>query len=205
MIESAGQIRIGDMYDPLMTASAKPRTGGGRKRPETTVRRATPRPAEEAEVDLGEGLEFMRLLWGMNHALEASSKRMDAAIGVTGPQRLVIRIVGRFPGISAGRVARLMHVHPSTLTGILGRLVTRGMVRRDPDPNDARRALFGLTTRGRELDALRSGTVEAKVRATLTRFPGARVTATEAVLTAITEALGEPSPRPRAAAAKRAR
>ena len=139
----------------------------------------------------------MRLLWGVNHALEASSKRMDAVIGVTGPQRLVIRIVGRFPGISAGRLARLMHVHPSTLTGILGRLVARGQLRRDPDPNDARRALFGLTAKGRDLDALRGGTVEAKVRSTLARFPSARLSATQAVLAALTEALAEPVVKPR--------
>lgn len=175
-----------------MTASAKPRTAGARKRLEATARREPARADEDEDVDLGEGLEFMRLLWGVNHALEASSKRMDTAIGVTGPQRLVIRIVGRFPGISAGRLARLMHVHPSTLTGILGRLVTRGHIRRDPDPADARRALFSLTAKGRELDALRAGTVEAKVRATLTRFPNARLSATQAVLAAITEALAEP-------------
>lgn len=180
-----------------MTASPKLRTAGARKRPERAARREAPRDDEDQVVDLGEGLEFMRLLWGVNHALEASSKRMDAAIGVTGPQRLVIRIVGRFPGISAGRLARLMHVHPSTLTGILGRLVTRGMIRRDPDPNDARRALFGLTAKGRELDALRAGTVEARVRTTLTRFPSGRLTATQAVLAAITEALAEPAARPR--------
>lgn len=180
-----------------MTASPKLRTAGARRRPESAAGRAPLRAGEEEEVDLGEGLEFMRLLWGVNHALEASSKRMDAAIGVTGPQRLVIRIVGRFPGISAGRLARLMHVHPSTLTGILGRLVTRGMIRRDPDPSDARRALFGLTAKGRELDALRAGTVEAKVRTTLTRFPSARLTATQSVLAAITEALTEPPTKPR--------
>jgi DNA-binding MarR family transcriptional regulator len=187
-----------------MTTIAKPRTGGPRKRPEAAARREPTRAADdEPEVNLGEGLEFMRLLWGVNHALEASSKRMDAAIGVTGPQRLVIRIVGRFPGIAAGRLARLMHVHPSTLTGVLGRLVTRALVRRDPDPNDARRALFSLTAKGRELDALRAGTVEARVRTTLTRFPDARVAATQAVLAAITEALGEPASRAREAAPAR--
>jgi DNA-binding MarR family transcriptional regulator len=186
-----------------MTITAKPRTAGARKRPEAAARREPARTDDEQEVNLGEGLEFMRLLWGVNHALEASSKRMDAAIGVTGPQRLVIRIVGRFPGISAGRLARLMHVHPSTLTGILGRLVTRGLVRRDPDPSDARRALFGLTTKGRELDALRAGTVEARVRTTLARFPDVRVTATQAVLAAITEALTEPASKAREAAPAR--
>ena len=182
-----------------MRTPSKLRTTGARNRPEA----APASTDEEQEVNLGEGLEFMRLLWGVNHALSASSKRMDAAIGVTGPQRLVIRIVGRFPGISAGRIARLMHVHPSTLTGILGRLVTRGLVRRDPDPSDARRALFSLTAKGRELDALRAGTVEARVKSTLTRFPDAKIAATQAVLAAITEALAEPSARAREAAPPR--
>ena len=186
-----------------MTPTAKARVPATRKRPEAATPREAARTDEDQEVNLGEGLEFMRLLWGVNHALEASSKRMDAAIGVTGPQRLVIRIAGRFPGISAGRLARLMHVHPSTLTGILGRLVTRGLVRRDPDPNDARRALFSLTVKGRELDALRAGTVEARVRATLTRFPDARVAATQALLAAITEALSEPPARAREATPSR--
>src|SRR2546421_7190843 len=49
---------------------------------------------------------------------------------LTGPQRLVMRIVGRFPGIAAGRVAQILHVHPSTLTGILKRLEARGLLQR---------------------------------------------------------------------------
>ena len=71
---------------------------------------------------LGEQLEFMRLLWAIDHGLQTRSKRMAAALGVTGPQRLVIRIVGRFPGVSAGQLARILHLDPSTLTGILRRL-----------------------------------------------------------------------------------
>jgi MarR family transcriptional regulator, organic hydroperoxide resistance regulator len=149
----------------------------------------------EDGADLGEGLEFMRLLWGINHALEAWSKRMDASVGVTGPQRLVIRIVGRFPGISAGRLATVLRVHPSTLTGVLGRLTDRGFLKREVDPGDGRRALFGLTPKGRELDALRAGTVEAKVRTTLSKLPATRTAATQEVLVALTEALAEPRAR----------
>src|SRR5262245_19404785 len=102
-------------------------------------RRRTKRGAEPLTVDqtegarLGEVLEFMRLLWAVDHTLSSASKRMDAAIGVTGPQRLVIRIVGRYPGISAGDVAALMHVHPSTLTGVLSRLERRGSLKRKVD------------------------------------------------------------------------
>ena len=46
--------------------------------------------------------------------------------------------------------------HPSTLTGVLRRLETRGMLLRRSDPRDARRALFGLTPRGRKMDTLRT-------------------------------------------------
>src|ERR1700761_877276 len=89
---------------------------------------------EETEESLGEVLEFMRLLWAVDHALQSNSKRMETALGVTGPQRLVIRLVGQRPGISAGELAELLHVHPSTLTGILSRLEQRGAVVRKPDP-----------------------------------------------------------------------
>jgi DNA-binding MarR family transcriptional regulator len=120
---------------------------------------------------LGPVLEFMRALWALDHALQSASKRMEASFGVTAPQRIVIRIVGRFPGISAGEVAEILHLHPSTLTGVLRRLEARGMVTRAADPRDGRRALLTLTARGRKVDALRTGTVESAVRRVLTDLP----------------------------------
>ena len=123
--------------------------------------------------DLGPVLDFMRALWALDHSLQSASKRMEARLGVTAPQRLVIRIVGRFPGISAGEVADILHLHPSTLTGVLKRLEERGLVGRRADPADARRALLELTPRGREVDELRTGTVEAAVRRALRRMPPA--------------------------------
>src|SRR5262245_24693667 len=101
---------------------------------------------------LGELLDFMRLMWAVDHALHRSSKRMHAAIGVTGSQRLVVRIVGKFPGIGAGQLAQLLHLHPSTLTGVLDRLEARQLIRRGRDPRDGRRALFMLTARGARID-----------------------------------------------------
>src|SRR2546430_781906 len=121
---------------------------------------------------LGAVLDFMRLLWAVDHALQSASKRMEATHGVTGPQRLVVRIVGRFPGIAAGRVAEILHVHPSTLTGILKRLEQRGILQRRSDPRDARRALFGLTPKGKKLDTLKTGMIEQAVRRALARDPG---------------------------------
>src|SRR5439155_23255682 len=99
----------------------------------------------EGADQLGPVLEFMKQLWAVDHGLQSASKRMEARFGVTGPQRLVVRIVGRFPRIGAGRVAEILHVHPSTLTGILKRLEGRGILQRKADVRDGRRALFELT------------------------------------------------------------
>jgi DNA-binding MarR family transcriptional regulator len=146
---------------------------------------ARPDPANEP---LGAVLDFMRLLWGVDHGLQSASKRMEASLGVTGPQRLVVRIVGRYPGIAAGRLAEILHVHPSTLTGILKRLESRGVIERKSDPRDGRRALFGLTAKGRRVDTLKTGTVEQAVRRVLAKMPDS-VDAAQGVLAALAKEL----------------
>lgn len=142
------------------------------------------KPGEEVQK-LGRVLDFMRLLWSVDHRLQSTSKRMESRLGITGPQRLVIRIVGRFPNISAGELANILHIHPSTLTGILRRLETRGVLVRSPDPDDGRRALFHLTPTGVELDKSQSGTVEAAVTRALELVSSEEIAATRAVLGAL--------------------
>ena len=139
---------------------------------------------------LGEVLDFMRLIWALDHALQKTSKRMRSAIGVTGPQRLVVRIVARFPGIPAGQIAQFLHVHPSTLSGILKRLEQQGLVRRRPDPKDRRRAFLGITEKGRRIDAAEVGTVEAAVERVMSRAPRAKLDGAREVLTDLAAALG---------------
>jgi DNA-binding MarR family transcriptional regulator len=139
--------------------------------------------------ELGQAFEFMRALWAVDHQLQSASKRLEVSAGVTGPQRMVIRLVGRFPGISAGQVSELLHLHPSTLTGILKRLERSGLVLRRPDPADGRRALLVLSTRGRTIDAVRGGTVEAGVRRALARLSPRAVTVAREVLEALSDEL----------------
>ena len=139
---------------------------------------------------LGEVLEFMRLVWALHHGLQATSKRMAVQLGVTGPQRLVLRLVGRRPGISAGELADLLRVHPSTLTGVLRRLEERAFLARKADPEDRRRAVLTLSAAGRAIDAVRGGTVEAAVRRVIERMPEADVEATRRMLTMLAHELG---------------
>jgi DNA-binding MarR family transcriptional regulator len=105
----------------------------------------------------------MRLLWAVVHGLQRVSKRMTGDIGVTGPQRLVLRVVGLFPGMSAGDLATVLHVHPSTLTGVLQRLAAQHLLARSDDPADRRRAVLRLTKRGSRVNAARHGTVETAI------------------------------------------
>src|SRR5512140_2314905 len=131
---------------------------------------------------LGEVLDFLRSVWALNHALESTSRRMRARLGVTGPERMVVRLVGRYPGISAGDLARILLVDPSTLTGLLKRLAARGIVKRQSDAIDARRALFLLTQRGAAVDGVKRGTVEAAITLALGSLSGRDVRVAAGVL-----------------------
>jgi MarR family transcriptional regulator, organic hydroperoxide resistance regulator len=138
---------------------------------------------------LGEVLQVMRLLWALDHHLQLTSKRMVATLGVTGPQRLVIRLIGRFPGISAGRLATALHLHPSTLTGVLKRLEKRGLIGRQADPEDGRRALFVLTDQGKKLDVPSPGTVETALSRAIQNLPKDRVESVKEALAVFAQEL----------------
>lgn len=155
----------------------------------------TPGDERWPPLPLGEALEFMRLLWAVDHGLQQRSKRMAAAFGVTGPQRLVIRVLGRYPGLSAGQLAHVLHLHPSTLTGVLDRLERKGLVTRRKDPEDRRRAVLGLSVTGRLIDVDTTGTIESVVRVALEHRPRHEVRAARGLLSALAAHLdGETTP-----------
>jgi MarR family transcriptional regulator, organic hydroperoxide resistance regulator len=140
-------------------------------------------------ASVGSALDFLRLLWAVDHGLQRRSKRMEVELGVTGMQRMCIRLIGRFPEISAGRLAELLHVHPSTLTGVLKRLTERGFIGRERDTDDARRSRLVLLEQGQRVDATQAGTVEAAVRRALGRIPPETLDAARTVLSAVADEL----------------
>src|SRR5262245_46641597 len=122
---------------------------------------------------LGTALEFMRSLWALDHALQRRSKWMARTHGVTAPQRLVLRVIERQPGVSAGRLAKILKLHPSTLTGVIRRLERRGFVARQIDRADRRRAQLTITDRGRTMTSSTQGAIEASVLRVLRKTPKA--------------------------------
>jgi DNA-binding MarR family transcriptional regulator len=148
----------------------------------------------------------MRALWELDHAVFSASKRMKASLGVTGPERLAIRIIGELPGIAPGELAQVMHLDPSTLTKLLQRLVRRRLLVRHADAADRRRSELRLAAGGAAIDGLRSQTIESGVAAALDAIPPRDVGTAVTVLGVLSRALNAltfatPRPRTRSAAA----
>jgi len=159
---------------------------------ESFVSSASKRPRSDLALPpMGLALDFMRVLWALDHGLQSGSKRMNARLGVTGPQRLVVRMIGKLPGISAGQLARALHVHPSTLTGVLRRLESRRAIERRGAPEDGRRAHFFLTREGERINKWQLGTVESRIRRALVRLSPKEVATACSVLQAVTRELAD--------------
>jgi DNA-binding MarR family transcriptional regulator len=156
-----------------------------------TNRRSAAKTESSETIDLDPILDFMRLLWHVEHGLQSTSKRMEATLGITGPQRLVLRIVTDRPGLSAGEIARVVHLHPSTMTGILERLVRKGLLRRERDRRDSRRIRLWPQAAAKRFVAASAATVESAVTRALAHVQGDRVHHAREVLTAIAEALAD--------------
>ena len=119
----------------------------------------------------------------MENALERVSKRMEDTLGISGPQRFALRLISELPGVGAGELAAALHLHPSTVTGVVQRLESRGLIKRISHATDGRRLHLHLTPAGKRL--LRPtilGTVEHAARATLDATRPAQMRAAVAAL-----------------------
>jgi DNA-binding MarR family transcriptional regulator len=166
--------------------------------------------AGRARAPVPDVLRFLELLWALAHGLERTSKRMTRELGFTGPQRFVLRVVGLFPGLSAGDLAHILHVHASTLTGVLRRLEAQGLLHRVEHPGDRRRAVLRLTRQGVRANRARGGTVEAALTVALADVSARDRSAASRVLERIASRLehdldGEGGAKPAASGAARRR
>ena len=138
------------------------------------------------EFPLGSALDFLQRVWRLNHAIERLSGRMERKFGVTAQQRLLLRCVGAYPGMTAGQLASVLNVDPGTVSAALRRLEQKKLIERRRDPVDGRRVALGLTPLGRGLDTPAVGTVEAAVAELLASTPSSDVDVLSAALERLT-------------------
>jgi DNA-binding MarR family transcriptional regulator len=62
---------------------------------------------------------------------------------------LMLLVFSRSGALPMGKVGERLQVHPASVTNAMDRLEKQGLVERRNDPNDGRRLLANITTKGR--------------------------------------------------------
>lgn len=143
----------------------------------------------EPDLSLGPTTDFLRNLWELNHQLERASRCTEALFGVTAQQRLMIRCVGKYPGMTLGQLASYFHLDPGTVSIAIDRMEEKGLLERRRSAPDRRRVSVGLTALGRKVDGEVIGITEGAVRKLLQATSPEDVESTRRVLAALTQLL----------------
>ncbi len=94
--------------------------------------------------------------------------------GVTLPQFDALAQLLRHPaGMSPGALSDALLVTAGNVTGIVARLAARGLVTRDPRPDDRRAAVIRLTPAGRRLAGAKVARHERRLRRIFSVLPAA--------------------------------
>lgn len=104
---------------------------------------------ETGPVPMEDQLCFTVYSTGM--AIQRAYKPLLDALGVTYPQYLVMNVLWREDGRTVGDIAEDLALEPSTMTPLLKRLETAGLVQRARNPHNERQVLITLTKSGAAL------------------------------------------------------
>lgn len=141
------------------------------------------------ELPLEPALDFMQHLWHLNHALERTSLQMERTLGVTSQQRLIIRCIGKYPGMTASQLSNVLHLDPGTVSVSLTRLVKKGLVTKRRDPKDSRRSSLGLSALGRTFNQPSPESVEFAVERLISKVGKSELELVKRVLRQLAEEL----------------
>ncbi len=92
---------------------------------------------------------ILRSLRRISRAIELHSKQLKAAHRLTAPQLICLRELRDGGATTPSELARAVSLSQPTITGILDRLESRGLVHRSRNPRDKRRVITELTDEGR--------------------------------------------------------
>jgi DNA-binding MarR family transcriptional regulator len=115
-------------------------------------RRSAP---EEAASDVFRLEDFLpyRLSVASNRVSRLFARRYSEAFGLTIPEWRVLAVIGRFGTLSPSAVGGWTAMDKVKVSRAAASLVTRGLLRQSPDPNDGRGRLLRLTRKGTTVHA----------------------------------------------------
>lgn len=107
-----------------------------------------PKPQKKRQPDLSRALNAVRrLVRGLRSAAEA----VERELSISAAQLFVLSELGQVPNQSVKDLAAVTMTTHSTVSQVVGQLITKGLVTRTPDPSDGRRAVLRLTRPGANL------------------------------------------------------
>ena len=95
--------------------------------------------------------DSMQSLRRIVKALEDYSRDVEHQFGLTGPQLWALWELGHEGPLSLKDLAARMHLESSTVVGVVDRLVAKGLIVRNPDPDDRRKISLAPTSKGDEI------------------------------------------------------
>lgn len=106
-----------------------------------------PKP-KNRQPELSRALNAVRR---MVRGLRSAAEAVERELSVTGAQLFVLRELEQAPNQSVKDLAAVTMTTHSTVSQVVGQLITKGLVIRTPDASDGRRAALRLTKQGANL------------------------------------------------------
>ena len=118
----------------------------------------SPRISTDDEIS-----ETVQSLRRIVKTLEDYSQQVSSEFGITGPQLWALKTISEHDVLPLGQLSKKMYLHPSTVTGVVDRLESKGYVARGRDATDRRIVTVSLTAAGRALVRKAPSPVQGKM------------------------------------------
>ena len=128
----------------------------------------------------------------VSQAIDVWSRYLWRDYGLTSPQLATLREILAGKNVSPGALASVLHLSQPTVTGILGRLEQRGLVRRERSDTDRRSTLAVATDLGKELAAKAPPLLRDNFRRELVKLPDWKQTEILSVLQQVAHMMQAP-------------
>ncbi len=120
------------------------------------------------------GGEVARLVARAERRLGKLVDRALVVLGTSSAQRPVLEALWEQGERTPAELAKAAHVEGPPMSRMLRRMEAGGLIKRRDDPNDKRRRLISVTTRGERLRDVLPGVVDGVVARALERLEGNR-------------------------------
>ncbi len=122
--------------------------------------------------------------------LRLSTRHSQGKSGVSSAQLFVLQRLGESNAASIAELSRRLLADPSSVSVVVARLVSRGLVSRGRSALDARRATLAVTAKGRKLLRTAPEPAQARLVSALRRLPASRRRALASALGGLIRELG---------------